>query len=127
MEDRGRAELAAAFSTLNLVQTRHIIPIFKAQSDEVAISLQNVKRFIQDLEEQARSSIENYQRASHKRRQILERSLRKKLANCEQALMDAKKRQKALEVKEMLRVTVDKMIRKHLKSLLEREATGKNA
>ncbi|TGO82831.1 hypothetical protein BPOR_0749g00060 [Botrytis porri] len=107
MEDRGRAELAAAFSTLNLVQTRHIIPIFKAQSDEVAISLQNVKRFIQDLEEQARSSIENYQRASHKRRQILERSLRKKLANCEQALMDAKKRQKALEVKEMTNRTKD--------------------
>ncbi|TGO45141.1 hypothetical protein BCON_0418g00040 [Botryotinia convoluta] len=92
MEEMSPAELVANISKFDLAQTLHTIPIFQAQSDAVAIDLRRVRKFIRDLEEQARWSIENYQRASQKRRQILEPNLRKGLGNCERALMNFKKR-----------------------------------
>ncbi|KAF7884725.1 uncharacterized protein EAF02_005061 [Botrytis sinoallii] len=127
MEEMGAAELVANISKYDLAQTLYMMPIFQAQSDAVAIDLQRARECIRGLEEHTQSCIEHYQRASYKRRQILEPSLRRGLRNGERVLMKFRKRQKDLKAEEMHCIAVDEMIRKRWKILLEEEAAEKNA
>ncbi|KAF5867596.1 uncharacterized protein Bfra_010571 [Botrytis fragariae] len=120
MEEMTLAELVANISKYDLAQTLHKMPIIKANSDAVAMDLQIIRRIILDIEEQARCCIENYQRASQKKKQILEPNLREGLKSGERALLEFKQCQTDLEAAEMRCIAADEMIRKHLKSLTYR-------
>ncbi|THV47435.1 hypothetical protein BGAL_0311g00220 [Botrytis galanthina] len=126
MEGITSANLVAELSTLDLVQTIHIISMLTAQLATVALDIVDVGKSIRDHEEQGQLCVEYYQRASQKKRQILEPGLRKWLANNERVLVEFKQRKKLLETEFMSSPTILEMVIKHLWSLLDKEATEQN-
>ncbi|TGO33826.1 hypothetical protein BHYA_0225g00090 [Botrytis hyacinthi] len=123
MEGITSANLVAELSTLDLAQTFHVILMLQAQIATVALDLVDVRKITCDHEEQGQLCVEYYQRASHKKRQILEQGLRKWLANNERVLVEFKQRQKVLETEFMSSPAILEMVIKHLKGLLDKEVT----
>lgn len=102
------------------------MPTFQAQNDAVVKDLTKVRKIIYDIEEQLRLWIDGYERSSYRSRQKMEPEIRRLLKNGENALLELRKRQQDLEEAENRGISVDEMLRKHLKGLLEREM-GQNA
>ncbi|KAM0180940.1 hypothetical protein ACHAPC_007475 [Botrytis cinerea] len=126
MDGMKSAELVAHVRKFDLTKTRQAMSTFQAQSDIIASDLTKARKLIYDIEEQLRLWVDGYERSSHRSRQKMEPEIRRLLKNGENALLELKKRQEVLEKAEKRGIAIDELLRKHLKSLLEREM-GQNA